>query len=133
MKNLLFIFLIALGIITMSFFQEQQKGAPWNIPAKYKSMKSTNVDENLTKTVGKMLWSKHCKSCHGNLGLGDGVKSASLKTFPGNFKDPAFQSQSDGVIYYQSIIGRDEMPSFEAKIPDEEDRWLLVNYIRSLK
>lgn len=125
--------MIFFSSIMMSFFQDQKKGDPWTIPSKYKTMKSQTIDENLTKTVGKMLWAKHCKSCHGNLGLGDGVKAPGLKTFPGNFKDATFQSQSDGSIYFQSIIGRNEMPNFEGKIPDEEDRWALISYIRTLK
>jgi len=25
------------------------------------------------------------------------------------------------------------MPAFEKKIPDAEDRWLIVNYLRTLK
>ncbi|RLD80278.1 MAG: cytochrome c, partial [Bacteroidetes bacterium] len=38
-----------------------------------------------------------------------------------------------GGLYYKGIIGRDEMPSFEKKISSKEDRWLLVNYLRTLK
>lgn len=40
-----------------------------------------------------------------------------------------YKSQADGVKYYQSIIGRDDMPNFEKKIPDEEDRWFIINYM----
>jgi hypothetical protein len=43
------------------------------------------------------------------------------------------QKQTDGEIYYKSFIGRDEMPNFEKKIPSESDRWMIVNYIRTMK
>lgn len=135
-KNVLVVLaLVVFGVAAMSFVtsQDQKKGAPWNVPAEYKSMKNPHAGKADLVPVGKMLWAKHCKSCHGNMGLGDGPKAASMKTFPGNFKDAAFQAQSDGVIYYQSIIGRDEMPNFEKKIPEAEDRWALVNFIRTLK
>lgn len=135
-KNLwVLLVLVFVGMAAMSFVveQDQKKGAAWNVPNEYKTKKNPHAGKADLAPVGKMLWAKHCKSCHGNMGLGDGPKAASLETFPGNFKTAAFQAQSDGVIYYQSIIGRDEMPNFEKKIPEEEDRWALVNYIRTMK
>ena len=44
----------------------------------------------------------------------------------------AVQAQTDGELYYKAIIGKDEMPNFEKKIRGEEDRWMLINYLRSL-
>ena len=130
----LFIALAAfvLGSVIMSFAvpQDQKKGGPWNVPAEYKSKK---MPAGADATQGKALWSLHCKSCHGGAGLGDGPKAANLKTFPGNFKSAEFQGQADGVIYYQSFVGREEMPNYEKKIPDDEDRWNLVAFIRTLK
>ncbi len=105
----------------------------WEVPAKYKEMKNPHADDKSLDRVGKMMYAKHCKSCHGNVGLGDGPKAASMEAEMIPFNDPKFQAQSDGVIYYQSIVGRDEMPNFEKKIPDEEDRWALINFIRTLK
>ena len=135
-KSLLLVLaMVLLGSTVMSFVvaQDQKKGAAWTVPAEFKTKKNPHAGKADLAPVGKMLWAKHCKSCHGNVGLGDGPKAASLKTFPGNFKDAAFQAQSDGVIYYQSIVGRDEMPNFEKKILEEEDRWALVNHIRTMK
>lgn len=110
----------------------QKKGAAWDIPSKYVKMENPYADEDLTK-VGKMLYSKHCKSCHGNKGQGDGPKAKQLETFAGDFTSEAFQSGTDGELYYKSIIGRDEMPNYEKKIPDEEDRWAIIAYIRTMK
>jgi hypothetical protein len=42
------------------------------------------------------------------------------------------QGQKDGELFYKSIIGRDEMPNFEKKIRSDEDRWMVVNYLRTL-
>jgi mono/diheme cytochrome c family protein len=80
-----------------------------------------------------LLYTKQCRFCHGNTGLGDGPKAASLEAKIVPFSDPKFQAQTDGEIYYQSIIGRDEMPNFEKKMTEEKDRWAIVNYIRTLK
>lgn len=134
-KNLLVVLsVIFLSATLMSFIsqQDKKKGGPWEIPAAYKSKKApASTPESIA--LGKMLWAKHCKSCHGNLGLGDGPKAASLATEMRSFKDPAFQAQTDGTIYYQSFVGRGDMPNFEKKVVEEEERWALVHFIRTLK
>ena len=128
----------ALMVVTLIFISAnmamaQKAGGPWTVPAKYKSMKSTvKAGDPSINTVGKDLFAKHCKSCHGTKGLGDGPKSASLKTLVPSFADKKFKAQADGDIYYQTFVGRDEMPNFEKKIIDEADRWALVNYIKGL-
>jgi mono/diheme cytochrome c family protein len=134
-KKIFGAFALLLGLIVLvAFTAPVNEHAPWNIPAKYKTMKNPYAgDDNLANTVGKTLWAKNCKSCHGNLGMGDGPKAPGLKTPMDKFNDPAFQAEADGIIYYKSIFGRDEMPNFEGKIPDEEGRWAVVNYIRKLK
>lgn len=112
----------------------QKAGGPWNVPAKYKTMKSTvKAGDASINSTGKELYNKHCKSCHGTKGLGDGPKAAMMKTAMPSFADAKFKAQSDGEIYYQSIVGRDEMPNFEKKIIDEGDRWALVGYVKALK
>ncbi len=130
-KALTFLVTSILILVLMSFVlpQKQKKGAPWKVPEKYKKMKNPSKNDKSLLRVGKMLYAKHCKSCHGSRGLGDGPKAKQQKTFPGNFSTKAFKAQSDGVIYYQSIIGRDDMPNFEKKIPDKEDQWAVINYI----
>lgn len=123
----------AIIFIVANIAMAQKAGGPWTIPAKYKTMKSTVKagDASIT-TVGKDLYLKNCKSCHGAKGLGDGPKSASLKTIVPSFADAKFKAQAAGDVYYQTMVGRDEMPNFEKKIPDEADRWALIAYIKSL-
>lgn len=121
------------GMFLMAFVAPDNAIEDWDVPAKYKEMKNPYAGDKSLEKVGKMMYAKHCKSCHGNVGLGDGPKAASMEAEMTPFNDAKFQAQPDGVIYYQSIIGKDEMPNFEKKIPEEEDRWALVNYIKTLK
>ena len=105
----------------------------WTVPAADKAMKSpVKLTDQSVIDNGKELWAKHCKSCHGAKGLGDGPKAAALKTKVISLTDPAFKSQTDGDIYYKTNKGRDEMPAYEKKIPDANDRWGLVAYMRFL-
>ena len=126
---------ILFGSLLMAFVmpQDQKKGGPWDIPTKYQKMENAYADDASLLKVGKMMYSKHCKSCHGSKGLGDGSKAAQLDTFAGDFTTDEFKDQSDGVIFYKSIVGRDEMPNFEKKIPDEEDQWAVIMYVKGMK
>jgi mono/diheme cytochrome c family protein len=129
-------FLIIGAISLLSFMQppNQKIGGPWNIPAEYKNKKNPHAgDESLLK-IGRNGYTRHCRSCHGRVGHGDGPMANQLKTFAGNFTLKAWQKKyNDGEIYYMSFIGRDEMPNFLSLISDEEERWAIVNYIRTLE
>ena len=124
--------IVMLSVTAIFLFAFVQDG-PWVVPANYKSMKNPTTANATNNAVGKALFNKHCKSCHGTMGLGDGTKSAMLKTDCGDFSSKAFQAQTDGALFYKTTEGRNEMPSFKKTIPDDEDRWFMVNYMRTLK
>ncbi len=124
-----FIFILA-AIIGMAFVNPDQQTKPWPVPDKYKKMENP---VKFNKSAASALWTKHCKSCHGKEGMGDGPKAAQLDTPSGDFTTSAFQKQSDGSLFYKTIEGRDDMPGFKKKIPDDEDIWQLVHYMRTFK
>ena len=103
----------------------------WVVPDKYQNMKNpTDPEEDLS--IGKSLYSKHCQSCHGKEGYGDGKKANEVEGDLGDFSSEEFQAQSDGALFYKTTFGREDMPEYTKKIPDDEDRWLIVNYMRTL-
>ena len=121
------------GILSLMFFSftsiVQDK---WVVPDKYVKMKNP-VPADQDAAIGKSLYDKHCKSCHGKEGYGDGPKAADLKGDLGDFSSAEFQKQTDGELFYKTSFGRDDMPEFTKKLADDEDRWLVVNYMRTLK
>ncbi|MFC2123350.1 c-type cytochrome [Bacteroidota bacterium] len=121
-----------LAFTTLSFTFRTILISDWEVPAKYKSMKNPVAGEGDEDGIGEDLYKQHCRSCHGKEGFGDGSKAGELDTEIRDFSSEEVQSQSDGELYYKSIIGRDEMPNFEKKIKDEEDRWYVINYLREL-
>ena len=131
MKNVTLASLLVIFVLTAGFTFVQNK--PWAAPEK--SAKTPNLVKTDAASIssGKALWGLHCASCHGKTGLGDGSKAAQLKTEPGDFTKSATQTQSDGSLFYKIYEGRDDMPNFKKKIPDADDIWSLVNYMRTLK
>lgn len=103
----------------------------WEVPAKYKNMENEYAGEDEDE-IGEDLFKQHCRSCHGKEGYGDGSKAKELDTEMRDLSSEEVQAQTDGELFYKGIIGRDEMPSFEKKIRDDEDRWMVVNFMRSL-
>lgn len=133
MKRKVMLLSSALAVVVMCAFTVLQQPKPWPVPDK--NAKTANNVKSSKESIseGKALWGTHCSSCHGKAGLGDGSKAAQLKTTPNDLSKASFQSQSDGAIFYKISEGRDDMPSFKKKLPDAEDIWNLVNYIRTLK
>lgn len=110
-----------------------QQPSNWPVPESYNNKPNPVKADNNSIKAGKTLYTKHCASCHGKSGLGDGTKAAQLNTFSGDFTSTAFQNQTDGALFYKTVQGRDEMPNYKKKIPEEEDIWNLVNYMRTFK
>ena len=122
----------AIGIVSMlcySFTTMVQE--EWVVPEKYVTMKNP-TDPSVDKAIGKSLYSQHCKSCHGKEGYGDGPKAKDVEGDLGDFSSAEYQAQTDGELFYKSSFGREDMPEYTKKMPNDEDRWLIVNYMRTL-
>lgn len=117
-----------LTALLVAFIIPQEK---WEVPTKYQTMENEYAGED-EDGIGSELYAQHCKSCHGKEGYGDGTKAKELETEMRDLSTEEVQGQTDGALYYKSFIGRDEMPNFEKKVKDDEDRWMVINYLRSL-
>lgn len=125
----LFLIVIAATLTSFTFLQTK----PWPVPEKYVKMNNPVKSDAESIKEAKALWTKHCQSCHGKTGKGDGTKAAQLETEMRDLSTPEIQKHTDGEFFYKVMEGRDEMPSFKKKIPDEDDIWLVVNFMRTLK
>lgn len=110
----------------------QQQAKPWPVPDEYRDMKNPVEKNDESIKAGKALYTKHCASCHGKAGLGDGFKARVLKDFAGDFSGAYYQDQTDGEHFYKTKFGRGEMPKYEDKLTDE-DIWNIVNYMRTFR
>lgn len=132
MKKISLILLSCTVVVLMSFMANNQP-KPWPVPDKFNKMVNPVKSDATSIAAGKTLYNQHCKSCHGSKGKGDGSKAAQLDTECGDFTTTAFHDQTDGALYYKTVEGRKDMPSFKKKIPDADDIWAVVNYMRTLK
>ena len=127
LKNTLLLGFISLALLSFSSILQDE----WVVPDKYQNMANpTDPEEDLN--IGKSLYSKHCQSCHGKEGYGDGKKANEVEGDLGDFSSEEFQTQSDGALFYKTTFGRDDMPEYTKKMPNDEDRWLIVNDMRTL-
>jgi len=74
----------------------------------------------------------YCAICHGKKGKGDGVAGMALKPRPADFTKDVIQKQTDGAIYWKLTEGKAPMAAYKETL-SEEQRWQLVNFIRSLR
>ena len=128
-----FKFIIPILLVGLAFLFLAFQNDPWEVPAKFESMTNPIKGDKASIAYGKTLYNQHCKSCHGKEGYGDGSKAAQLDTPSGDFTTEDFQAQSDGSLFYKTIEGRDDMPSFRKKIPEDEDVWSVVNFLKTLE
>ena len=134
MKAIVVVLAMMTGFVGAGFtFNAIQQPKPWPVPDADKNKVNPIKADASSIADGKTLWGTHCQSCHGKKGMGDGPKAAQLKTEAGDFSKASTQSQTDGSLYYKIAKGRDDMPSFKKKIPENDDIWSLVNFIRTLK
>ncbi len=127
-KNVLILGGLIFGLYAFNVVQDE-----WVVPAKFNTMKNpTDAADEDNLDIGSELYAKHCKSCHGKEGLGDGPKAAEQKGDLGDFSSEEFQAQTDGALFYKTKMGRNDMPDFSKKITSDEDIWFIVNYMRTM-
>jgi copper transport protein len=83
---------------------------------------------------GRALYEANCLACHGPTGAGDGPLGLALNPRPADLRAHAVPGvHPDGQLYLwiSDGLAGSSMPAFANTLSDEE-RWHLVNYLRSL-
>lgn len=77
-----------------------------------------------------------CSNCHGRLGDGKGMIAArgfAVRRPVANFHTDRLRKMPDGHFYDVIAHGFGTMYSMAARVPEVEDRWAIVAYIRALQ
>lgn len=80
---------------------------------------------------GKELYEIYCQTCHGQTGVGDGPVGPYVAAF--SLLTPVARNWSDGYLYSIIRYGRAGMPQYGDKIVRRDERWAVVDYVRSLQ
>ena len=78
------------------------------------------------------LFVYHCAMCHGTDGDGKGDLAMQMKLKLKDWRNPnSLAKMTDGELFYVVTNGRGKMTGGEGDRTKEEDRWNLVNLVRS--
>jgi mono/diheme cytochrome c family protein len=129
LKGLVFILVLFAftSICTQSFSQKPT----WVVPKEADNVKNPLVGNASLIVDAKALYVANCGPCHGEKGKGDGLAAQGLNPKPADHTSVAVQSETDGSLFWKLSEGRAPMPAYK-KVFSEQQRWELINYIRSL-
>jgi mono/diheme cytochrome c family protein len=82
---------------------------------------------------GKTIYQQKCVNCHNQTGKGNGPAAGTLSSQPRDFTNQAFMARNSSASLYQAITAgiTPDMPAYTSTL-DENERWALVAYLRSL-
>lgn len=118
------------GLCLISFNAFSQDA--WVAPEESKETANPYQGNQIAAQKGGMLFQKLCWTCHGKTGLGDGPAGKTLNPQPRNFTLKSVQDQSDGELFWKISNGKGMMVPYKHSL-NEEQRWQLVNFIRTFK
>ncbi|MEO6961130.1 MAG: c-type cytochrome [Puia sp.] len=125
-KKLIYSLLFFMLPFSLVFAQMKQFIAPKTADAVNNPLKG----DAAAAAEGKKIYVTYCTPCHGAKGRGDGVASAGLSKQPADHTSAAFQSQTDGAIFWKMSEGNTPMPAYK-KILSQTQIWQLVDYVRT--
>lgn len=110
---------------------DENSRSGWKAPPRAAAVSNPIAADERSISIGKSLYAKECAACHGEAGLGNGPEAADLPRRPTDLCAAPIRQERDGEIFWKITEGKRPMPRFARTFNDEE-RWHVVNYIRSL-
>ena len=84
---------------------------------------------------GRALFAANCAMCHGMDGAGESYVADAFESYgakrPASLVSDTVKNQGDGTLFWTITNGVNNMPAWQ-KLLTEEQRWVLVTYIRTL-
>lgn len=109
-------------------YKGQPELAEKNLKNPYSGKMSAEVIE-----LGRTKFETYCAVCHGYEGKGDGPVSVKMAVKPPTLLSEKVLGYNDGRIFHVITDGQGVMSSYAYQMTDPNDRWAVVNYVRSLQ
>lgn len=103
------------------------QGQEWIVPEELAAAANPSAYSLENVKLGKAIYSKNCKSCHGDPGKNNPL---TLVPMPVDIASEKMQTNSEGAMFHKITNGKGIMPPFGSTL-SETDRWLLVNFIQN--
>ena len=116
------------GTVPRNFMPEEFKASP-DSAGMFLVNPLEMTDDVLAK--GQKTFNTFCSPCHGNYAKGDS-RLRGLFPNPPTLHSKKVREWPDGRIYHVITFGQNVMPSY-AKQVSRDERWAVINYIRSLQ
>ncbi|HKQ72750.1 MAG TPA: cytochrome c [Blastocatellia bacterium] len=109
----------------------------WQAPADAANLTNPMKSNPDTAKMGREFYLQVCAACHGKSGQGNGINSNFPKRDgkplpPTNLTSKVVQANTDGELFWKITNGKSPMPAHRIRL-DDEQRWHIVSYIRTLK
>jgi len=110
----------------------------WELPEDADKTKNPTTASAESIEKGKALYldkdKGNCIFCHGETGAGNEANLPRLRRKPADLTNKErMTAMTDGEVFWKITKGiRGIMPAGERKMPTEEERWNVVNYVRTL-
>ena len=110
----------------------------WDLPEDADKTKNPVAATPESIAKGKELYldrnKGNCVFCHGETGAGNEASLPRLRRKPADISNKErMTAMTDGEVYWKITKGIPGiMPAGERKMPTEEERWHVVNYVRTL-
>ena len=121
--------ILAGSVLLISLSSSAQDGS-WKAPESADKLENPVSYDRNVKNEAKTLYTEHCLICHGKKGDGKGV-AAMNDPDPADLRSDYVQKQTDGAIFWKITEGHDRMIAYKGVLT-EQQRWILVSYIREL-
>lgn len=104
----------------------------WQAPADAAKLTNPFKGQANAAQMGRELYMQKCVDCHGKEGKGNGWMAKMTAKPPTNLASQMVQANTDGEIFWKITNGKSPMPAHRVRF-DDEQRWYIVSFVRSLK
>ena len=119
------------GTLTFALAAPQDR-EPWEVSEEARAVENPVAASDDVVEEGGALFEKNCVMCHGETGKGDGPMTARIPAPPDLTVAETQERMTDGEIFYKITVGKPPMRGMEDRL-SEDERWMLVHFIRSLQ
>lgn len=120
------------GTVPQGYTPYKYAGNAAEASAKLKNPFAGNTKTEVLE-LGRRQFEIYCAVCHGATGAGDGPVAPKMALKPPTLHSDKVKGLTDGGIFHIITDGQGVMASYAYQLVNENDRWAIVNYVRSLQ